>query len=60
MECLAEMALEILQHKQAANPGQLVTDHMVDRYILPAFYGMSWSAKRSLPDELSSIGPLLA
>ena len=35
------MALEILQHKQAANPGQLVTDHMVDRYILPAFYGMS-------------------
>lgn len=60
MECLAEMALEILQHKQAANPEQSVTDHMVDRYILPAFYGMSWNAKQPLPDKLSFIGSLLA
>ena len=39
MECLAEMALEILQHKQASELSQIVTDYVVDRYILPAFYG---------------------
>lgn len=66
MECLAEMALEILQHKQGTEPRQPVTGHMIDRYILPAFYGewilvgLAHERKRLKPsmDILSSIIPV--
>jgi FKBP12-rapamycin complex-associated protein len=36
---LAEMALEIQQYKQSMEPGNVVTEAMVKRYILPACYG---------------------
>jgi len=36
---MAEMALDIQQYKQSLEPGQVVTEGMVERYILPACYG---------------------
>jgi hypothetical protein len=33
------MALDIQQYKQSLEPGHVVTEGMIERYILPACYG---------------------